>query len=330
MVNDRRQAKHVVALCGGVGGAKLAAGLLKTLAPEDLTIIVNTGDDFEHLGLSISPDLDTVVYTLSGLSDTERGWGLAGETWAFMESIRRLGGEDWFNLGDRDLATHVERTRRLRAGESLTAIMADFARRLGIGCTLLPMSDDPVRTVVDTPEGPLAFQHYFVRERCEPVVTGVRFDGAAAARPSAAVLEALTRPDLRALLVCPSNPYLSIDPILAVPGMREALRDLKAPRVAVCPIVGGQAIKGPTAKLMHELGVEPNPLTVAKHYAGLIDGLLVDRRDADWAEALKAEAVRCGVADTVMHNEADRVNVAEAVLALAAELDPTVKARAAQ
>ena len=322
----------MVALCGGVGGAKLAAGLARVLAPEDLTVVVNTGDDFEHLGLSISPDIDTVVYTLSGLADAERGWGLAGETWAFMDVLKRLGGEGWFNLGDRDLATHVERTRRLKAGETLSQVTADFAARLGIGCAVVPMSDDPVGTMVETADGPLAFQPYFVRERCAPEVRRIWFEGAEAARPSPGLLAALQRPDLKALLICPSNPYLSIDPILAVPGVADALRRLTVPRVAVCPIVGGEAIKGPTAKLMRELGVEPSPASIARHYQGLIDGLLIDRRDTVSATTVEALNVRCGVADTVMRSDADRADVARAALALAEEIAPPAAAapRAAQ
>lgn len=321
----------MVALCGGVGGAKLAAGLTKVLEPEDLTVIVNTGDDFQHLGVSISPDIDTVVYTLADLADRERGWGLEGETWAFMEALGRLGGETWFNLGDRDLATHVERTRRLAAGETLSQVTADLAARLGIACAIVPMSDDPVRTIVETPAGPLAFQHYFVRDRCAPEATRIWFDGAQAARPAPAALAALARPDLKAVLVCPSNPYLSIDPILALPGIAAALKALKVPRVAVCPIVGGAAIKGPTAKLMRELGIEPDPVSIARHYAGLIDGLLIDRRDEAWAERIEACAVRCGVADTVMKNDADRMDVARASLALAETIGPPgATAQAAQ
>ncbi|HYE00920.1 MAG TPA: 2-phospho-L-lactate transferase CofD family protein, partial [Alphaproteobacteria bacterium] len=235
---------HVLALCGGVGGAKLAFGLAAELSAEDLTVAVNTGDDFEHLGLTVCPDIDTVLYTLSGLSDRERGWGLAGETWNFMAATRRLGGEDWFQLGDQDLATHVERSHRLAAGESLSAVTARLARALGLTAAIAPMSDQPVRTVVETDQGELAFQHYFVRERCAPAARGVRFEGADRARPSPALEAALARPDLAAMVVCPSNPYLSVDPILAVPGVREALKRRSAPVVAVSPIIAGQALKG--------------------------------------------------------------------------------------
>ena len=311
---------HVLALCGGVGGAKLAFGLAAELAPADLTLAVNTGDDFEHLGLTVCPDIDTVLYTLSGLADRERGWGLAGETWNFMAATRRLGGEDWFQLGDQDLATHVERSRRLAAGESLSAVTAHLARALGLNTTIAPMSDQPVRTFVRTDEGELAFQHYFVRERCAPVVRGIRFEGAAQARPSAALAQALARPDLAAIVICPSNPYLSVDPILAVPGVYEALEHRTAPVVAVSPIIAGQALKGPAAKLMTELDVEPGAPAVARHYAGLIDGLVIDTADAERAPAVEALGVRALVTPSVMRDDDDRRRLARETLAFAAGL----------
>ncbi len=234
----------VVALSGGVGGAKLALGLARIVPPEALTVIANVGDDFEHLGLAISPDIDTLTYVLAGLDDTARGWGRRGESWAFMAALAELGGESWFNLGDRDLALHVERTRRLRAGETLSQVTADIARRLGIGPRILPASDDPVRTVVDTADGPLAFQHYFVREQCRPAVRGFRYDGADRARAQPEALAALAAPDLQAVVICPSNPYISVDPILAIPALRRALADCAAPVVAVSPIVGGSGAQG--------------------------------------------------------------------------------------
>src|SRR5437763_8426692 len=239
----------VLALSGGVGGAKLALGLYRILPPDTLTVVANTGDDFEHLGLSISPVLDTLLYTLSGNDNLELGWGRRGETWSFMAALEALGGETWFRLGDRDLATHIERTRRLEAGETLSRITADFCRRLGVQTKILPMSDDAVRTGVRTPQGWLAFQDYFVRRRCEPRVTELAYEGAAAARPQGEILAALADPRLRAVVICPSNPFLSIDPILAVPGMREAMAGSRAPVVAVAPIISGRAVKGPTAKM---------------------------------------------------------------------------------
>lgn len=311
---------HVLALCGGVGGAKLAFGLAQILSPQDLTIAVNTGDDFVHLGLHISPDIDTVVYTLAGLGDRERGWGLARETWSMMDQLKRLGGEGWFNLGDRDLAMHVERTRRLAAGESLSGITRELATALGLAHAIVPMSDDPVRTVVETADGELPFQRYFVGEQCRPVATAIRFDGVAQAKPSRAFGAALQRPDLAAIIVCPSNPYLSVDPILAVPGIREALRGHAAPRVAVSPLVGGQAIKGPTAKLMRELGVEPSSLAVARHYEGLLDGLVIDVADDAERPGIADLGLAVEVTATVMRSDEDRVRLARETLALAAEI----------
>lgn len=311
---------HILALCGGVGGAKLAFGLTRALPPEQLTLVVNTGDDFEHLGLHVSPDIDTVIYTLSGLSDRVRGWGLAGETWAFMGAVGRLGGETWFNLGDTDLAMHVLRTERLRVGDTLSAITADLARALGVAHLIAPMSDQPVRTFVDTEAGPLPFQRYFVGEQCRPVVRSIRFEGAAVAAPSEALVRALARSDLAGVIVCPSNPYLSIDPILAVPGVRSALEGLAAPVVAVSPIVGGAAIKGPTAKLMAELGHEPSTTTVARHYRGLISGLVIDDVDADAAEAIGALGIRTRATASIMHDDAERERLARETLAFLADL----------
>ena len=297
---------RVLALCGGVGGAKLALGLSHVVPPEHLTIAVNTGDDFEHLGLLVSPDVDTVTYTLAGLSNTELGWGLAGETWGFMAALKRLGGEDWFNLGDHDLATHIERTRRLAAGETLSAITADIARRLGVAPKIVPMSDDPVRTVLDTDEGTLAFQRYFVGRRAEPRVTAIRYEGAETARPAPALLAALSDPALGAVIVCPSNPWLSIAPLLAIPQLRAALQACAAPIVAVSPVIAGKAVKGPTAKLMAELGLPVTAHTVAAWYgarnsagpglkhrgSGWLDGFLLDAEDA----ALTTEISELGLA----------------------------------
>lgn len=314
---DRRRGP-VLALCGGIGGAKLALGLYRHLAPGALSVVVNTGDDFEHLGLHISPDIDTVLYTLSGTDNPDTGWGRADETWTFMAALEALGGETWFRLGDGDLALHVERTRRLGAGESLSEVCAAFAQRFGLDARILPMTGDPLRTVVHTPDGPLPFQHYFVRKRCEPRVTGVTFAGAEAARPNPEILRALADPALGAVVICPSNPYLSIDPILAVPGMRIALGACPAPVVAVSPLVGGRAVKGPTAKIMAELGVPVTNAAIAAHYEGLIDGLVLDR--ADRAEAAEI-AVPALVTETVMTSLEDRIALAAAALGFAAELD---------
>ena len=312
----------ILALAGGVGGAKLAAGLQAALdTPGDLLTVVNTGDDFEHLGLSICPDLDTVMYTLSGRANPETGWGLAGETWQFLEALGTLGGEDWFRLGDRDLATHVERTRRLRAGETLSEVTSHLAARLGVPSRIAPMSDDPVRTVVETPDGDLPFQEYFVRRRCEPAVRGLRFEGAPEARMSAAFEAALADPTLEAVVVCPSNPYLSVDPILAIPGVRAALAGCAAPVVAVSPIVGGRAIKGPAAKIMEELGVEVSAATVADRYRDLLDGFVLDETDRALAAAIESADMGAGlrvrVEQTVMRTDEDRARLATSVLGFA-------------
>ena len=309
--------KGVVALSGGIGGAKLALGLSRLVPGEDLCVVANTGDDFEHLGLRISPDLDTLMYTLAGLANLDTGWGRAGETWTFMAALERLGGEAWFRLGDGDLATHVERTRRLAAGETLSTITADFCRRLGVAPRLLPMSDQPVRTVVRAPEGELDFQRWFVERRCEPVVRGLRFAGIDDALPHPEWMRALAHPDTGAIVVCPSNPFISIDPILALPGVGEALRNAPAPVIAVSPIVAGDAVKGPTAKMMRELGLPVAAHAVAAHYAGLIDGYLLDEADA--AEAERVD-LPCRTAATLMREESDKVRLAAEVLRFAEAL----------
>ncbi|MBM3596751.1 MAG: 2-phospho-L-lactate transferase [Alphaproteobacteria bacterium] len=301
----------VLALSGGIGGAKLALGLARVLGPGELTVVANTGDDFEHLGLSISPDLDTLMYTLAGLDNPATGWGRRDETWTFMSALGQLGGETWFRLGDGDLAVHVERTRRLRAGETLTAITEDFRKRLGIGARLMPMSDDPVRTRVNTAEGWLDFQEYFVHRQCAPIVTGFEFAGAAAARAQPDILRILRQPDLRAVVICPSNPFISVEPILAVPGLRAAIAACAAPVVAVSPIIGGRAVKGPTAKMMVELGLTCTAATVAARYADLLDGYVVDAEDA---RSLDGRDVVVTPAAILMTSLADRERLARAVL----------------
>jgi LPPG:FO 2-phospho-L-lactate transferase len=304
----------VVALSGGIGGAKLVLGLNRVMEPANLVVIANTGDDFEHLGLAISPDLDTVMYTLAGVDDPQRGWGRRDETWTFMAALTALGGETWFRLGDGDLATHIERTRRLAAGEILSAITADFCRRLTIATRLLPISDDKVRTRLRTKEGWLDFQDYFVRRRCAPVVLDVAYDGADVARPQPDALAALRDPRLRAVIICPSNPYLSIGPILAVPGLRAAIAACAAPVLAVSPIIGGRAVKGPTAKMMSELGLPVTAGAVANCYDDLLDGYVLDQTDAAAAAELGVAAT---VAQTLMSTLADRDQLARHVLAFA-------------
>jgi LPPG:FO 2-phospho-L-lactate transferase len=319
-------ARRILAICGGIGGAKLALGLYRVL-PRDLVLCVNTGDDFVHLGLHVSPDIDTVMYTLAGLDNPETGWGRKGETWTFMQALGALGGETWFRLGDGDLATHVERTRRLAGGEALTAITTAFTRRLGIEAELLPMSDDPVRTMVETAEGTLPFQRYFVARRCEPVVRRIFFEGADRARPNPSILSALGSPDLGLVVICPSNPYLSVDPILAMPGLRQAIADCAAPVVAVSPLIGGQAVKGPTAKIMTELGMPLTQASIARHYDGLIDGIMIDK--ADEAEALSLP-VTTRTTRTLMTSIEDRERLAREVIEFGNSLDRRPRPREAR
>jgi LPPG:FO 2-phospho-L-lactate transferase len=296
--------------------------LIRVLAPEDLLIAVNTGDDFEHLGLHVSPDLDTVMYTLAGRENPKTGWGLAGETWQFMDALGELGGETWFKLGDRDLATHVERTRRLHAGESLSAITGDFCRRSGIAHRVVPMSDDPVRTVVETDIGRLSFQDYFVRHKSAPKVSGIEFDGQDAATPNPMFLGALDGEDLHAIIICPSNPFLSIMPILAVPGVRRALEQRRAPVVAVSPIIGGKALKGPAAEVMRGFGHDASAGGVAEIYGALLDGLVIDTVDVQAAAEIERDGPRVLATDTVMKNAADSARLADQVVAFARTLAP--------
>ncbi len=300
----------IVALSGGVGGAKLAWGLSRAVPPERLTVIVNTADDFEHLHLYICPDLDTVTYTLSGMASPVTGWGVADDTSAFMAAIGRLGGPEWFMLGDRDLALHVLRSARLRDGESLTRIAEDFCKRLGVVCSVLPMSDDRVRTVVHTTEGMLDFQEYFVRRRCEPRVNRLSYEGAMDAGVTHEVMRALSDPALKLIAFCPSNPFLSIDPILAIPKIREAIDRAKAPKIAVSPIIAGAAVKGPAAKIMGELGLHAGALGIAHHYRDVIDCIIVDTADAAAIPEIQALGIQAVATATLMRNESDRLRLA--------------------
>jgi LPPG:FO 2-phospho-L-lactate transferase len=306
----------VVALSGGVGGAKLVLGLARVLREGSLSVIANTGDDFRHFGLAISPDIDTLVYTLAGLADPVQGWGRRDETWQFMAALAQLGEATWFQLGDRDLAMHVARTRRLARGESLSQVTDACCRQLGVATRILPMTDDPVQTRVRTDAGWLDFQDYFVRERCVPPVRELAYAGASSARALPEALAALGDPDLRAVVICPSNPYLSIDPVLAIPALRAALEACQAPIVAVSPIIGGKAVKGPTAKLMTELGLTPGTREIALHYAHLVDLLVVNENDA----GIERLGVRTVSARTLMTTLEDREQLARVALAAADEL----------
>ena len=307
-----------VVLSGGVGGAKFALGLSRVLQPEQLTIIANTGDDFTHLGLAIAPDLDTLMYTLAGLGNEQTGWGCRDETWSCLAGLEALGAETWFRLGDRDLATHLERTRLLATGQTLTQVTRHLCTQLGVTVNLLPMSDAPIRTLIDSDAGTLAFQDYFVRRRAEPRVSAIRYEGATRAPPTAALASLLTDPDLAAIFIAPSNPYLSIDPMLAIPSLAAALRSSAAPVIAISPIVGGRALKGPTAKIMEELGVPVTAAAVAHHYRDLLDGYILDDSDRAEADALVAGGLAVGATQTVMNTLEDRIHLARFALGFAA------------
>jgi len=293
----------IAALAGGVGGAKLVDGLAHVLLPNDLTVIVNTADDFEHFGLHISPDLDTVCYTLAGLANPITGWGREAETWKVMEVIARLGGPLWFQLGDMDLGVHLERTRRLRSGQPLSQIVRDLCASWSVDVTVLPMSDDPISTQVVTSDmGALPFQEYFVKHHFQPEVKAFRFQGAGQSRPAPGVLQAVQQAD--AIVICPSNPWVSVGPILAVPGILEVIH--QKPVVAVSPIVGGKAIKGPAAKMYEELGLDPSAVTVAQHYGKLLTGFILDVVDADQAGILDQSGIISLVTQIVMSTPEDR------------------------
>ena len=307
----------ILALAGGVGGARLARGLAQIDGAE-LSIVVNTGDDFDHLGLRICPDLDTVTYTLAGIANPHTGWGIAGETWNFMTQNAVLGEPDWFRLGDRDLATHVLRSRMLREGRTLTEVTTHLAGRFGIAAAILPMTDAPLRTRVETAEGELDFQDYFVRRQCNVPITGLRFDGAAGAQATREVVSALDR--AQAIIFCPSNPYVSIDPILAVGGLRSRLEQCAVPRIAVSPIIGGKAVKGPAAKMMAELGHAVSSLTVAKKYLGLIDAMVIDREDAHLAHDIEALGLQVLTTQTLMRTPEDSRQLADETLRFAQAL----------
>lgn len=309
----------IVAFAGGVGGAKLAHGLAQVLPPEDLTVIVNTGDDFEHYGLYICPDLDTVCYTLAGLANPETGWGRVDETWNVIENASKLGGPDWFRLGDKDLGTHLERSRRLKEGDSLSQITNDFCKAWGIRHTILPMSDQPVRTIVDTDEGELAFQEYFVHRRCEPRVKGFRFENVEKAKPAPGVNEAIQSAD--AVIICPSNPWVSIDPILHVISLTPSPLSLwerdwgeGKPVHAVSPIIGGKTVKGPAAKMYNELGIKPSAVAVANHYRNLLTGFVMDIKDSQLIESVRGLNIQVHVTNTLMNSLEDRRQLAGDIL----------------
>lgn len=310
----------IVALAGGVGGGRLAAGLAAVLGPREFAVVVNTGDDFEHLGLHVAPDLDSVMYAMAGCNNPATGWGRAGETWNFMSALAEVGGETWFRLGDRDLAVHLRRTQLLARGATLSEATREIAARLGVRHAILPMSDQPVRTRVRTDRGVLDFQEYFVRLGCRPRVRGFRYAGGDVARVAPALRRLLRGGTVRALILCPSNPYVSIAPILSVREIRRWLGRRRFPVVGVSPIVGGDAVKGPAAKMMRELGAEPGALGIARHYGALVDGWIIDRKDIDGAGAIAREGRSVLVTDTIMDRPEKRVALARSAVAFALSL----------
>ena len=315
----------VAALAGGVGGAKLVDGLAKTLPPESLTVIVNTGDDFDHLGLRICPDLDTVCYTLAGIANPTTGWGREDETWNVMGSLEQFGGPTWFRLGDRDLGIHLERTRLLKAGYSLSEVTRQFCTIWQVKSLVMPMSDDLIPTIVYTSVGELPFQEYFVRLQCQPQVSGFRFEGVESSKPAPGVLESLSEADL--VIICPSNPWVSIDPILALPGVKKAIMTNADRRqvIGVSPIIAGQAVKGPAAKMYLEMGLEPSALSVAKHYGaqindGLLTGYVFDELDRDHEDEINEIGIMTLFTNTLMKTTEDRIRLAEEVISFGDKL----------
>jgi LPPG:FO 2-phospho-L-lactate transferase len=306
----------VTALAGGIGAAKLLIGLAAVIDPEQITVIANTGDDIELQGLRVCPDLDTVMYTLAGVVDKERGWGIQDDSFECLKWLGRYGGAKWFHLGDRDLATHIRRTERLRAGASLTEVTAELARALGVKSRILPMTDSYTPTMVQTDEGRMHLQEYFVDRRCEPKVIGIGYEGIQESRPGQGVLEAISEADV--VVICPSNPFISIGPILAVPGLRRAIASAGGSLIAVSPIVGGRAIKGPAADMMRNLGHEVSPVGVAQMYRDFVQIFVLDEKDASMAAVVQGMGINPVVTNTIMSTEQDKAGLAEAVLIAAA------------
>lgn len=311
----RRRVGRVTVLAGGVGAARLLRGLVTLVRPRDLTVIVNTADDDVFHGLHVSPDVDTILYTLAGLSDPGRGWGLQGDTFHMVDALERYGSETWFRLGDRDLATHLFRTEELRAGRTLSEITARQARALGVPSKVLPMSDGPVRTRIDTASGRLSFQEYLVRERARPTVRSIRYEGIRSAKPAPGVLSSVETADL--VVIAPSNPFVSIGPILGLSGVRAAVRRASAPVVAVSPLIGGRPVKGPADRMMRALGMKPTPVPLAELYRDLLDGLVIDNADRSFVPALEERGLRVSTTNTLMKTQTRSVAVAREVVATA-------------
>ncbi|MGI9270362.1 MAG: 2-phospho-L-lactate transferase [Woeseiaceae bacterium] len=311
---------RVVALSGGIGGAKLAVGLSQVLQDGELLVIANTGDDFEHLGLHVSPDVDTLMYTLAGLNNPDTGWGRKEESWSFMAALEEIGGPTWFQLGDKDLALNLYRTNELRSGKQLSEITSGLAERYGIRDSIIPMTDDRVHTMIETDSGILPFQDYFVRQKCEPTVRGIRFEGVDNAKPAPAFVDLLQDASIDAFVICPSNPYLSIDPIISIPGVRRALNESAAPVIAVSPVLGGESVKGPTSKIMREMGKPCSAIEVAAHYKGLLDGIIIDHRDAALSAEIESTGVAVDVSSIHMNSLQEKVNLARVAISFAAQV----------
>jgi LPPG:FO 2-phospho-L-lactate transferase len=313
---DKLTNKKIVALSGGVGGAKLALGLSELLAPENLSIIVNTADDFEHLGFPISPDIDTLLYTLAGISNQQQGWGIEGETWSFMQALAALGEPTWFQLGDKDIATHTLRRELLSQGKSLTEVTAQFAKGLGVKPAILPMTNSPVATFVASNEGELAFQEYFVKRQCQPEITAIRFAGIEQAEISPSVTAAISEAD--AIICCPSNPFVSIAPILSLPKLKASMIKRGIPVIVVSPIIAGKAVKGPAAKMMQELKLPVTQASVASFYQGFASHFVIDSSDQEQATMVEQQGFKCHVCNTLMQSIDDKKQLARDVLSLIA------------
>ncbi len=307
----------ILALCGGVGGAKLIQGLSEIIAPEELCIVVNTGDDFQHLGLHISPDLDTVMYTLAGVADKDKGWGVADESWHVMAALSDFAGLTWFNLGDKDLGTHLFRTKARHNGMPLDAITTALLRAFGLAHRVIPMTNGPLRTQVNTTDGQLSFQDYFVRLGCLPKVKSIEFSGRDDAPPHPAFLSLVTAETPQAIILCPSNPFVSIDPILSLPGIRRGLGHTLAPVVAVSPIIGGRALRGPAAKIMGEMGLPVNNVSIARHYQDFLDGLVIDHSDSHELDDIERLGMGVHITKTRMQSIEDKIELARTTIAFA-------------
>ncbi len=303
-----------LALSGGVGGAKLALGLSQVLNEEQLLVVVNTGDDFQHLGVSISPDIDTLIYTLSGLNNKQLGWGRQDESWHFMQACEELGMETWFRLGDKDLALHLFRTQALAQGLTLSEVTMELRKRLNIKTQIVPMSDDPVKTFVNTTIGTLPFQEYFVKYRCEPEVTGLEYKGIDDAKISYSFDQYLNDPALQAIIICPSNPFLSVQPILSLPLVRKKLKEIVQPVIVVSPIVEGQALKGPTTKMMGELNIECDVNGIVDLYADIADGIIIDNKDSTYVKEIESRGIKVHTGNIVMQSLQDRIDLAREVI----------------